>query len=799
MPAPTVHKNNKTSSSLIRDPPPHKTRIVRRRGRAQDGIYSDDEIEREARSDSESDSSLDSASDSETEPASEDAPTNGHADVLIPSSTHIPQPDGVQITKASQGPLLAAAAVDWSDMVADEAANGTADLPVIDFAELDAQSMNRKAPPRPRKAPKAAKRPTPARTSSAPAAPPASSAPVPEPPASPEPSTSHPEPEASRRPGQTARQAYQERLESDPSYVPTVGEFWGHDDRLLDKGLRPLSGWWRGRWQGGSRGRGGFGMRGRGGFFAARHEVPPPQEGEPGPSTEEVPPVERAWTHDGFEEMKKREERRTQDGPQRGFRGGFRGGRGGFVPGRGRGFVRGGFSPVSSYARPGAASPTTRTWFAMKPERVWTKHHELFLYSDPALKPRPGQGPGYRIKLPGKTDGLVVRTAPSPWPQPAPARTPPPSTASTPADADVVITVRLPQRAGKERAAEPESKPALRSVPVAVPVRPVQEPVMTVSEPPIDDPFTIRRPPPPTVIPLPPPAQPVASGSSIPVVPPIVPAPSGDAVSSPGAQHMETDSSALWNPQTSGAQERAQGSREERPAPPVLPPLQTAFTPIPQPSPSFGSPYGYPPALPPGIAVNQHGMPYELSTGRPVYIQPAPAPMYPQPVLSLPPGIPFVPHHVHHHSHPSISVSPDFLSHSPTPPTFGEAPIFAPPRQSSRIEIRKPTTEDEGKKSASPRPRGPSHLRSSITRASISAPVFSPAQQHPAPEYFRSPAYAMQAPEPVDASMMGYAAYQQQYYYPEQYGYPPYVEVPQQSVQYEGYASDPRAPQPAYY
>jgi hypothetical protein len=26
-----------------------------------------------------------------------------------------------------------------------------------------------------------------------------------------------------------------------------VGEFWGHDDRLLDKDLRSLSGWWRGR------------------------------------------------------------------------------------------------------------------------------------------------------------------------------------------------------------------------------------------------------------------------------------------------------------------------------------------------------------------------------------------------------------------------------------------------------------------------------------------------------------------------------------------------------------------------
>jgi len=64
---------------------------VRRRGRAKDGVYSDEEIEREARSDSETDddqSSLDSASDSETEPASEDAPANSHPDIIIPSSTH---------------------------------------------------------------------------------------------------------------------------------------------------------------------------------------------------------------------------------------------------------------------------------------------------------------------------------------------------------------------------------------------------------------------------------------------------------------------------------------------------------------------------------------------------------------------------------------------------------------------------------------------------------------------------------------------------------------------------------------
>ncbi|OBZ80029.1 hypothetical protein A0H81_01418 [Grifola frondosa] len=40
-----------------------------------------------------------------------------------------------------------------------------------------------------------------------------------------------------------------------------------------------------------------------------------------------------------------------------------------------------------------------RPWFAMKPERMWTKQHEAFLYFDPALKPRAGQGPGFQREV----------------------------------------------------------------------------------------------------------------------------------------------------------------------------------------------------------------------------------------------------------------------------------------------------------------------------------------------------------------------------------------------------------------
>ena len=820
MPALTPLKAIKPSSAP-RAQSLKKTRFVRRRGRANDGIYSDEEFVREARSDTESDddrSSLDSASDSETEPVSEDAPPTGHPQVVIPSSTHTPQPPEVSAVKplvksASAGPTLLNAPLDWADdSVADDH-----DLPVIDFADLDAQ--HRFQSTRSRKPERGGKRPVLARTSSAP---PTTLSPAPnsehseERPGSPVPSTSEPrqrEASFTRRVGQTARQAYQERLESDPSYVPTVGEFWGHDDRLLDKDLRSLSGWWRGKWQGrGGRGRGrfnnGFGARGRGGFMNSR-SVAPEDEGEQEGSAD-VPPVERPWTHDGFEEMKKRDERRAefqQQQPQRGFmRGGFRGGRGGFTP-RGRGFARGGFSPVSTHARQGMPSSSSphRVWYAMKPERVWTKHHESFLYSDPSLKPRVGQGAGYRIKLPGQPQEEIVRTPPRPWASPSSptsALAAPSATASE--AADKVFTVRLPPREE-----------------TAVPEMPEPEPATTVAEPPIDDAFVITKPPPPTVIPIPAPPTPQPSTSSSPAL--------GPQPAQVPAEPASSDSDGEWIeaptiPPTS----------HDRPQPPILPPLQTVFSPMAQPSPSFGSPYGYAPALPPGIGLNQHGIPYEIATGRAVYLQPPPpppGPLYnPRGVIpghmSMPPGLPFVPHHVHHHS--NLSVSPDFLAHSPAPSAYtGEAPMFAPPRQSSRIEIRKPTPEDEAnaKKGPSPRPalrNGASSLRSSVTSSSASAagvprsvdpnaPAFIPPShmQRPSQEYFPngspSPAYPMASaedhrpPPPMDPGMMGYQPYQQGYYYPETYGYQPYVDMPQQGMPYEVYPPDPRTSQPVYY
>ncbi|KAF5346041.1 hypothetical protein D9757_014281 [Collybiopsis confluens] len=175
-------------------------------------------------------------------------------------------------------------------MVAEEAARGPESLPVLDFSELDSQVLQ--IPTQPRRTKKSTKHGRHASTTSIPSTSP-SQPPDREGHGSHEVTqNSHAQRRRSprRAPGQTARQAYQQRLEVDPSYVPTVGEFWGHDDRLLDKDLRSLSGWWRGRWQNGFRGRGGFrgSVRGRGGYMG--QVIPGSEVEQEGP----LPPVDRA-------------------------------------------------------------------------------------------------------------------------------------------------------------------------------------------------------------------------------------------------------------------------------------------------------------------------------------------------------------------------------------------------------------------------------------------------------------------------------------------------------------------------
>ncbi|KAG5639708.1 hypothetical protein H0H81_005891 [Sphagnurus paluster] len=813
-PSPTRTVNK--SSSLKPRGEVKKKRIVRRRGRALGDIGSDDEIERELATDSESEdelSSLDSASDSDTEPVSEDVIPNGHSPTFTPSSS--PGNKGVNGKNAIVAEtFFAAPGGNWSEMVNDDNVNGASDLPVIEFADFNGQD---KVPTVSRsKKPKKAVKPI--RPAVAPTPPPPtqmngdqSSNEIDETPGAASTSRSPNPPFQKRPPGQTARQAYQQRLE-DPSYVPTVGGFWGHDDRLLDKDLRSLSGWWRGRWQG--RGRGGYTRgRGRGGFFAGQSNY---GDGQPDDqNASEVPPIERAWTHDGFEEMKQREEQRRAARPQQQQQPNqgptnFRGGRGSFTSGRGGrgGFYRGGYSGRSPAA-------SGRFWYAMKPELMWTKQHEGFLYFEvePALKPRQGQGQGILVKLPGK-QSKVVRAPPRPYLHAndnfnASTWRPVAKSVAGSEHDDRVYTISLPKRSGKEKETAAPASTDDTTIEDAFEVQPSSgemSPIAlkestptpeTAPEPPSVPSQRVRDTPPHQ------PDTPVATSSQ--------PRPEDSLllkieqapVESDLARLARTEEAVMKNPSTERVEERpvpaAFPQAEESSSIPVIP---TLFSPpLPQPSPVYGSPFGYPPSLPPGIAMNQHGMAYELATGRPVYLQAPPPPMYnPRPMMPshshLPP--PFVPAHMAHHS----AVSPDFLAHpvSHTPPMNGfidpstGAPIFSFPRQTSRIEIRAP---DGSSAEAKPPAKAQAPPRSSGLRPAASS--FEPARTLSSSSdanYFPSLAAPPPAENPlyeggtVDPAMMAYAHYpqhqhqqphQQQYYYPEAYGYAhnPYMDMSQ--------------------
>lgn len=822
-----------------------KTRIVRPRGRAKDA-GSDDEIEREVGTDSESEddlSSLDSDSDSDTEPASEDVIPNGHSRTFTPSTSQSPGDRGTlsKDSAAVDAASFFTPAGNWSEMVADETANGPADLPVIEFADFDGHDVPQ-AGPRSRKPKKSTK----------------NAHPVVEAPISPisalrddtrneieaDPIASSSRrsisPSSHRRlAGQTARQAYQQRLESDPSYVPTVGGFWGHDDRLLDKDLRSLSGWWRGRWQGRGRGRGFIRGRGRGGFFVSPNSQPTPhadtQNGEDASAEPvDLPPIERAWTHDGFEEMKQKEEQRRfaqQPPPQlqnpqsaRGV-GGFRGGRG-YAPGRGGrgGFPRGGYAGSPTTSRNGSPFGTQkRIWFAMKPELMWTKQHEAFLHFDSAMKPRPGYGPAFRVKVPGSQE-QIIRAPPRQFHSKISAAKH--STASVLGSdlGDRTYAVRLPKRAGKDKQAAhlPAEQTSIEEI-FTVRLKPVERNAIPLSKP---APATNGT------------ASPLASSqdSTSQPDPPIQPEASIrsqleqislEPQASNPARWAQTEEAVLRNPSTEVAPVDAEDVQR-----PELPDLQTVFTPPPpvsQPSPVYGSPYGYAPALPPGIAMNQHGMTYELATGRPVYLQPPPPPMYnPRPIMHShmpPPGLPFVPGHMHHHSHSHTAISPDFLAHSAphTPPVNGfidpstGTPIFSFPRQTTRIEIRAPSEDFEVKSPGKPAVRRASGLRTTAVAFEPSRSsenhvngyypsIATPTDMSSLPSYGSVDGAEGSASgddghgnqhNMADPGMMAYPPYQQPYYYPEAYPYPPYMDMA--PGQYEVYPTDPHIPQGTVY
>ncbi|PSR93796.1 hypothetical protein PHLCEN_2v4691 [Hermanssonia centrifuga] len=822
--------------------PSKKTRVVKRRGRVNNGLESDEEIEREARTDSDTDEDSSLASESDSETASDD---ENHAGIVTPSTTQSPPPlditgpssslKAANLANGTAGPFVST--TDWAQLVADENANGASDLPVIDFADMHTHVIPEPQPAaaRPRKAQKQSRKKS---TPHVPQEPPSETKPEVEelpPPVADEPvaSTSRAastDPDAFRPRGQTARQAYQQRLQVDPAFVPRVGEFWGHDDRLLDKDLRSLSPWWRGRWQTRGRGRGGFSMRGRGGrpFPPGTHAHEEEQK-ETEVAQEEIPAIDRAWTHDGFEEMKRREEVRREEqrrfeaqqqfahqpaASQRGSA--FRGRGGPFMRGRGS-ISRGGALPhVSPRSMPAQDTTINRPWFAMKPEKVWTKQSETFLYMEPVLRARPGQGPGLRVKLPGR-DGQVIRgkkqTHYSTFSIPFQDHTTVTSTAALSDLGERQFIVRFPcPLAAKET--------ITREVPSVAEAAPQEAATFAGTELSIEEVFTIRPhavpnhvplvPPPTTdVAPQPSSSQPVSSPSS-----PITELPASnkdgeaafsgseaswlleqvgmggsigaDSATSPSA---EIQASVLRTPQTAEVfapvPQAPAAVDESRPVPPVLHPLQTTFSPIPPTSPPYGSPYSFGPTLPPGIAMSHQGFPYDVATGQAVYLQPTPPPMFtPRPMMHGYMGhpstsLPFVPGHMHHPSQ-------EYVPQIQTPPVSGfidpatGVPIFAPARQNSRIEIRAPS--EYGGKSLKHVPR-PSGLRTTTSEADSAEPE--PTADTTSESWQQQ--QQQHQPHPVSPPMMAYVPYPQQYYYPDPNGYPPYMDMSQPVMQYEVY------------
>lgn len=144
------------------------------------------------------------------------------------------------------------------------------------------------------------------------------------------------------------------------------------------------------------------------------------------------------------------------------------------------------------------------------------------------------------------------------------------------------------------------------------------------------------------------------------------------------------------------------------------------------------------------------------------------------------------------HMHPHMQHRP----HASPDPS-----LFAPPRQSSRIEIRRPdapSMSDEARHSSAHHAHA---SRPSTLRASASAPAFVPLQGQvppppPAPhDFYPSPPPEV-PPAPASSAMMGYPGYPQPPYYaygaPEGYAYPP-----PQFLEYEAYGADPRGGAPA--
>lgn len=811
MPA-TILPSTKSNAKATHKPnghhKPKKTRVVRRRGRGGPAIDSDDELEREARSGSGSDDEGHTSSDSDSDEDTFSGFANHTKDTVVtPSTTQSPSPDDKPLSNGSithnaepaTEPSAYTEGTNYWDAFNDEDPWGPAPVEVS-FDNHDQLAGEAKTRRKNRNKKKKQQASTDVVKDEAAEADPE--------PSSPGPGT------GPLTGGRSVRETYRNRLQ-DPSYVPTVGEFWSHDERLLDKDLRGLSGWWRGRrykGRGGYSGRGG--RHGGGGFdWDQSHD----SNGHPS--------EQQTWGHDGFEEMKKKEEQRRLAREQRQKeqreaavtrgtpfqRGSTRGGRGGLLGTRGRGFPRGGFGPSS----PRTSHPVGRPWYAQKPEHVWTKQLDAFLHFDSTLKPRSGQGQGYRVKIAGSSKEKVVRVPPKVNSTRAADQSNRAATTAdnvtSPAVENKTATVRLPKP--KEQEKSPEAPPpAPIPEPTPVEAEPALPSLPVETEESLDEVFTVKP-------------RPVAAPSILTIVPP--PTTEDPATSQLRSEIVER-AVVKQSPPQSVDDGDAKGipqspAESQRQTPPVLHPVRTVFTPVaPQPQ-TYTPTYQYPPQFPPGIAINSHGITYEIATGRPVYLHPTPPPMYdPRPVMPpMHPGaVPFVPGHMHNLS----GHSADF-THSRSPPMSGYDPVtgmalFSLPRQNSRVEIRRPDGSVPTSPPLAAQTHRPSGLRATMSvqdndgsfqESSQAQEPEQPSdyypsitnQQHgdghtsPAPHVDPRSSSGVQHPG-LNPNVMAYQPQPYPYYgYPD-YGYQQYMDMSQMG--YEMY-TDPHHhnPQPSIY
>lgn len=647
---------------------------------------SDDEPERAAHSsESEHSTSNSDASDSESISSSEEelntpaapatatdhsvSPPSRRSHRKVTTKGHKPATGSSDVPSIVAPSLIPSQATDWADLVAqDEGLHGSAP-PIIDFADFVSQGVDALA----------VAGQSQIGTDETPA---------------PEAAESTPEPASSGRGrskprgGKTQRQVYLERLSEDPSFIPRVGSFWGHDERLFGPELRGMSDWWRGRWNGrgrgaNARGRGRGRERGNGGergLSGGANEAEPSGQAPPAPSP---PPIERTWGHDGYEEMKEQEQTRPARGGPRG---------------RGRGRGRG--SGPSSLSR--------------KPEQLWTKAPDTHLHVDPSTRPQfPGQGRGIKINVPGQWRPTIVRLAPTTAPAPNSVPT------SKPKGTDAVeIVVKLPGQQAKvvpvaqNKATLPEDPVtvlALQEVPHNVVTRLPNPPPENIS-----DTHTIGSVHPETA-----PALPVAVGvkPNAPFPPSVsaLPAQVRDKQSAP-VQPKARPEHSIRAPAHGRTRSQLDAVAFARTAFPIAESASLAFGSLPGAAPAPPAPETAPaePAPEPAPVPVSTLPPVPPPANAPVLAISVPAPIIqppPQPAVSFtpPPASAYSSHNPYAYSYTPLDGAAYYSTATPPPPPahmyYPGNTFFVPPRPSGPVSIRAPgESMDEGSNRAPPAP-----------------------------------------------------------------------------------------------